>query len=59
MYAKFVETCLGEVRRIYLPRTSVNKSEKKGRGIVAPALLLASVVVGAQPFLDLLLSAAS
>jgi hypothetical protein len=28
------------LRRITLPRTSVNKDRKKGRGVVAPARLI-------------------
>src|SRR5918995_3207088 len=32
----FSELCLGEVRRVCLPRTSVNKSKKKGRSLFAP-----------------------
>jgi hypothetical protein len=34
-------TC--EVRRIPIPRTSVNKGMKKGRGVAAPALLAAEL----------------
>ena len=33
---KFAERGLGELRRISLPRTRVNKGRKKGRGCYAP-----------------------
>ena len=34
----FRELWIGELRRILLPRTPVNKGKKKGRGCYAPAL---------------------
>jgi hypothetical protein len=39
----FSELCLGEVRRIHLPRTPVNKGKKEGRCILVgcPALVFA------------------
>ena len=53
MYAKFAESPKGEVRRIPIPRTPVNKGKKKGRGSDAPALgLMDSLlyyVVSSQP----------
>jgi hypothetical protein len=38
VYPNFGERREREVRRIPLPRTRVNKGEKKGRGCYAPAL---------------------
>jgi hypothetical protein len=37
--AKFAEFPKGEVRRIPLPRTPLNKGKKEGLGCYAPALL--------------------
>jgi hypothetical protein len=37
VYANFAECPKGEVPRIHIPRTPVNKGNRKGRGIVAPA----------------------
>jgi hypothetical protein len=53
--ANFVEFYKGEVRRIPIPRTTVNKGKKKGRSYDAPALglmdslLCYSVVSSTQP----------
>jgi hypothetical protein len=38
-----------ELPRIPIPRTSVNKGMKKGRGVAAPALLAARTYVSCQP----------
>ena len=54
--ANFRELRYGDVRRIHIPRTSVNKGKREGRGCYAPALglimdslLCYSVVSSTQP----------
>src|SRR5215207_3492911 len=46
----FGEPRRGEVRRISLPRTRVNKGKKKGRSVVAPPLLPQSLRVAARGY---------
>jgi hypothetical protein len=51
-YAYFLELLTGEVRRIPLLGTSVNKGKKKGRGCYAPALTVHRVHHGAGCFME-------
>ena len=54
----FREGPKGEVRRIYIPRTSVNKGKKEGRGCYASVLASPSRAgSGRRPLLVLLLLA--
>ena len=45
----FSERRRGEVLRIHLPRTPVNKGKRKGRSCYAPALYYLAVFGSARP----------
>ncbi len=47
--AYFGESCTGEVRRIPIPRTRVNKGKKKGRGPDAPATYAGTTSYSRRP----------
>jgi hypothetical protein len=46
--ANFGELRKGEVRRILIPRTPVNKGKRKGRALEGPALRCPSINVSQQ-----------